>query len=95
MSDEPVSTCTTCGASATRVLHPPAVHFKGSGFYTTDYGKKARSAAADGSADGVKKDGDSGAAKKDGDSGAAKKAESTSATKAGSSAKAGSGSSDS
>jgi hypothetical protein len=31
-----------------RVLHPVAVHFKGSGFYNTDYGKKKKGAAANG-----------------------------------------------
>ena len=40
MSDEPLTECQECGAPAVRVLHPPAVHFKGSGFYNTDYGKK-------------------------------------------------------
>jgi len=40
MVDDPVTTCTTCDASVQRVFHPVAVHFKGSGFYTTDYGKK-------------------------------------------------------
>ena len=40
MSDEPLTECQECGAPAERVLHPVAVHFKGSGFYTTDYGKK-------------------------------------------------------
>jgi putative FmdB family regulatory protein len=40
MSDEPLTECQECGAPARRVLHSPAVHFKGSGFYNTDYGKK-------------------------------------------------------
>jgi predicted nucleic acid-binding Zn ribbon protein len=40
MVDEPLSECQECGAPAERVLHPVAVHFKGSGFYNTDYGKK-------------------------------------------------------
>jgi putative FmdB family regulatory protein len=40
MADEPLTECQECGASAVRVLHSPAVHFKGSGFYNTDYGKK-------------------------------------------------------
>jgi putative FmdB family regulatory protein len=32
--------CTVCGEGPlTRVLHPVAVHFKGSGFYSTDYGR--------------------------------------------------------
>jgi len=40
MSDDALTTCETCGAPVERVLHPVAVHFKGSGFYTTDYAKK-------------------------------------------------------
>lgn len=46
MSDEPLTECVECGAPAQRVLHSPAVHFKGSGFYNTDYGKKKKGAAA-------------------------------------------------
>jgi len=46
-------TCDVCGASPVEiVLYPVAVHYKGSGFYTTDYGKgkaaKKESAGADG-----------------------------------------------
>jgi len=40
MTDEPLRECEECGASASRVLTPPAIHFKGSGFHNTDYGKK-------------------------------------------------------
>ena len=40
MTDDPVASCSTCGAPVQRVFHPVAVHFKGSGFYNTDYGKK-------------------------------------------------------
>ena len=43
MSDDPVSVCETCEAPVSRVFHPVAVHFKGSGFYNTDYGKRNRS----------------------------------------------------
>ena len=40
MSDPPVETCEVCGEGpVVRVLYPVAVHFKGSGFYTTDYGR--------------------------------------------------------
>src|SRR5215467_283110 len=46
MSEEPLRECQECGAPAERVLHPVAVHFKGSGFYSTDYGKKKKGAAA-------------------------------------------------
>ncbi|MGH2876713.1 MAG: FmdB family zinc ribbon protein, partial [Solirubrobacteraceae bacterium] len=43
ISDDPVATCEVCGAPVARVLHPVAVHFKGSGFYNTDYGTRKRS----------------------------------------------------
>ncbi len=42
MSDDPVQACTTCEAPVQRVFHPVAVHFKGSGFYNTDYGTRKR-----------------------------------------------------
>jgi putative FmdB family regulatory protein len=42
MTDDPVSVCPTCGAPVQRVFHPVAVHFKGKGFYNTDYGTKRR-----------------------------------------------------
>ncbi|HEY2637423.1 MAG TPA: FmdB family zinc ribbon protein, partial [Solirubrobacteraceae bacterium] len=42
MSDDPVSVCEVCGAPVQRVFHPVAVHFKGKGFYNTDYGTKKR-----------------------------------------------------
>jgi putative FmdB family regulatory protein len=40
MTDEPLTECEECGAPAARVLTPPAIHFKGSGFHNTDYGTK-------------------------------------------------------
>lgn len=40
MTDEPLTKCEECGAPASRVLTPPAIHFKGSGFHNTDYGTK-------------------------------------------------------
>jgi putative FmdB family regulatory protein len=40
MTDDPLTSCSTCEAPVQRVFHPVAVHFKGSGFYNTDYGKK-------------------------------------------------------
>ncbi len=49
MTDEALTECQECGAPAVRVLHSPAIHFKGSGFYNTDYGKKKK-AGANGSA---------------------------------------------
>jgi putative FmdB family regulatory protein len=54
MSDDPLTECTVCGAPVQRVFHPVAIHFKGSGFYNTDYGKRKRGASA--KEDGAKPD---------------------------------------
>jgi putative FmdB family regulatory protein len=40
MADDPIAECEVCGEPVERVYHPPAVHYKGSGFYTTDYARK-------------------------------------------------------
>jgi putative FmdB family regulatory protein len=57
MTDEPLTECEVCGAPVQRVFHPVAVHFKGSGFYTTDYGRKKSGASSDsGSSSDSKKD---------------------------------------
>jgi putative FmdB family regulatory protein len=58
MSEDPLTNCQTCDATVQRVFHPVAVHFKGSGFYTTDYGSKKR-AAASSSSDSSSSDGGS------------------------------------
>jgi putative FmdB family regulatory protein len=42
IADAPVTVCQTCDAPVQRVFHPVAVHFKGSGFYNTDYGTSKR-----------------------------------------------------
>ena len=50
MTEEGPTACEVCGASPVqRVLHPVAVHYKGSGFYSTDYGRKKKAAAKEGS----------------------------------------------
>ena len=58
MVDDPITTCETCSAPVSRVFHPVAVHFKGKGFYSTDYGSKKRArelkAAAEGGSNGDK-----------------------------------------
>ena len=60
MSDDPLQTCDKCGGRLQKVLHPVAIHFKGSGFYTTDYGKGSgrRPGGRDGSADGRESSGE-------------------------------------
>ena len=48
MGDAAPDACETCGAGPLeRVLYPVAVHFKGSGFYSTDYGRGSRKPATD------------------------------------------------
>jgi putative FmdB family regulatory protein len=49
MTDDPVTSCSTCSAPVQRVFHPVAVHFKGSGFYNTDYGRKKAEPSSDSS----------------------------------------------
>ena len=44
ITDPPVTECEDCGAAVQRVFHPIAVHFKGKGFYNTDYGTASASA---------------------------------------------------
>jgi putative FmdB family regulatory protein len=75
MSDDPVETCEVCGAPVERVFHPVAVHFKGSGFYTTDYASKAK---AEATKDGGSSSSDSGSD----DSGSSSKAKSSDGEKA-------------
>ena len=42
ITDDPVTHCEVCDGPVQRVFHPVAVHFKGSGFYNTDYGTSKR-----------------------------------------------------
>ncbi|MFH0916370.1 MAG: zinc ribbon domain-containing protein [bacterium] len=41
MSDDAVKECEVCGASVKRLLFPVAIHFKGKGFYSTDYSRRS------------------------------------------------------
>jgi putative FmdB family regulatory protein len=63
MADDPIAVCEVCEAPVQRVFHPIAVHFKGSGFYTTDYKNKksgkAKSADGAGSSDSGSSEGGS------------------------------------
>ena len=78
-SDDPISSCEVCGAPAQRVLHPVAIHFKGSGFYSTDYGRGKKAAteakSESGSSDGKSGSSDSGSSSSSssGDSGSSSK----------------------
>lgn len=77
MSDKPIKKCEECGAPAQRVLHAPAIHFKGSGFHNTDYGTKSRPkeqpAAAPSGASGGSGGSSSSSGGSDGGSGGGKK----------------------
>jgi putative FmdB family regulatory protein len=42
MTDDPITVCQTCERPVVQVFHPITVHFKGKGFYNTDYGTKKR-----------------------------------------------------
>ncbi|MEA2480828.1 MAG: hypothetical protein QOJ07_2750 [Thermoleophilaceae bacterium] len=64
MVDDPVTKCEVCGAPVQRVFHPVAVHFKGSGFYNTDYGKKKTGPTAGNSGESSSS-GDSGSSSSD------------------------------
>ena len=67
MWDEALTMCPECGGSLRKVFAPPAISFKGSGFYATDHGKKSKG-SAESRSDGEKKPGESkeGAKKTDG-----------------------------
>jgi putative FmdB family regulatory protein len=52
-SDPPIETCPTCGGAVRKLISSPAIQFKGSGWYITDYAKKS-------SGDGGKSSGDGG-----------------------------------
>ena len=47
-SDPPVKKCPECGGPVEKLLHAPAVQFKGTGWYVTDYGGKIDKPKADG-----------------------------------------------
>jgi putative FmdB family regulatory protein len=92
IADDPVTSCQTCSAPVQRVMYAPAVHFKGSGFYNTDYGTRKRSRelkeAGEGSSNGASGESDSDSSKKKeerakGDSAAAKKPDAKPAAKSG------------
>jgi putative FmdB family regulatory protein len=40
-SDPPLTTCESCGGELEQLLSSPAIQFKGSGWYVTDYAKKS------------------------------------------------------
>jgi putative FmdB family regulatory protein len=69
MSDDPLVICPECGGELRKVFAPPAISFKGSGFYATDQRQKAKQSSdketTSSSSSDTKSD-PKGAAKKDG-----------------------------
>ncbi|MGH9452397.1 MAG: FmdB family zinc ribbon protein [Terriglobia bacterium] len=49
-SDEPFSVCSECGGELEQMLSSPAIQFKGSGWYVTDYAKKSSPPSGDSAA---------------------------------------------
>jgi putative FmdB family regulatory protein len=75
--------CDACGATPVElVLYPIAIHYKGSGFYSTDYGKKGKAAAKkDGGSDSGSSSGDSSSGDSSSKSDSSAKSDSSSSTK--------------
>jgi putative FmdB family regulatory protein len=84
MSEEPLTECVECGAPAHRVLTAPAVHFKGSGFYNTDYGKR-KGGGSNGSSSGESSSSSDSSGSSGSDSGSSSKSESKAASSSSSS----------
>jgi putative FmdB family regulatory protein len=55
-SDKMVKKCPECGGPVEQMISAPAVQFKGSGWYVTDYAKKSSSQGSSGSGDSGSKD---------------------------------------
>jgi putative FmdB family regulatory protein len=87
-SDEPLTKCEVCGAPVQRVYHPVSVHFKGSGFYNTDYGTKRRAreakehkeSSSGSSSEGAGKSSDGGGSGSSSDNGSSKSESSSSSS---------------
>jgi putative FmdB family regulatory protein len=66
MNEPSPTKCEVCEAAPlVRVLHPVAVHYKGSGFYSTDYGRGSRKGAKDSGSDSGSSDSGSGSSSSD------------------------------
>jgi putative FmdB family regulatory protein len=53
-SDPPVETCPSCGGHVKKLMSSPAIQFKGSGWYITDYAKKTQSEKSSSDSGGTK-----------------------------------------
>jgi putative FmdB family regulatory protein len=68
-SDPPLATCPTCGGPVHKLLSAPAIQFKGTGWYITDYARSGsgekKASGKDGGTEGGKESGSKDAAKSD------------------------------
>lgn len=65
-SDAPLQTCPTCGQEVQKLLSSPAIQFKGTGWYITDYARKSNGGGkAEGKSESGKDSGSKDAANKD------------------------------
>ncbi|MFZ0199011.1 MAG: zinc ribbon domain-containing protein [Candidatus Sulfotelmatobacter sp.] len=55
-SDKMVKKCPECGGPVEQMISAPAVQFKGSGWYVTDYANKSHAPASDGGGSDAKKE---------------------------------------
>ena len=53
-SDAPLTICPTCGQEVQKLLSAPAIQFKGTGWYITDYARKSSGGSDTSSKDGGK-----------------------------------------
>ncbi|HEY3865141.1 MAG TPA: FmdB family zinc ribbon protein [Solirubrobacteraceae bacterium] len=81
-SDDTLTHDPETGVEVQRVLHAPAVHFKGKGFYNTDYGTRKRQRENAAAADGSSGKGDSASSESSSSSSDTKSSESSSTTDA-------------
>ena len=80
-SDPPVTSCQVCEAPAKKLLRAPAIHFKGSGFHNTDYGRAKRVGGSGG--EGSEGSEGGGSDSKASDSGSGEKKDAAGASKSG------------
>jgi len=90
-SDRPKKKCPKCGSAIHKMISSPAIHFKGTGWYVTDYGKKHSAGGGDKGSD---KGGDTGSEKSGEKGGETAKGADKTAAKGDTAGKGGDGKSD-
>jgi putative FmdB family regulatory protein len=79
MTEAGPAVCEVCGEGPLQVvLHPVAVHYKGSGFYSTDYGRKGKKPVKEGASESTTSSSSSGESSSSGSSGSSGSSDSSS-----------------